>query len=78
MWPFKKKPVYKVYQLVTPDNLVYTVRDREGHEREIFHHSTGEWKKESETTFSLLPCFEDYHREQYKKSRFDAIGAEGE
>lgn len=55
--------------LITEHGTVYTIRDRTGCEREIQHPRTGKWERESRVTFSLLPFFECYHREQYRAAK---------
>lgn len=53
-------------QLISLDGqMIYTVRDREGDEREVLHNQRG-WEPVSMTRFSALPCFEDYHREKFE------------
>ena len=55
--------------LITEHWTVYTIRDRAGSEREIQHPRTGKWERESRVTFSQLPMYEDYHREQYRAAK---------
>ena len=52
-------------QLVSRDGqMIYTVRDREGDERQVLHNQHG-WEPVSVARFSTLPCFEDYHRDKF-------------
>jgi len=54
-------------QLISRDGqIIYTVRDRPGQERQILLAWRREWTPVSEARFSLLPCFEDYHREKFE------------
>jgi hypothetical protein len=55
--------------LITEHGTVYTIRDRAGCEREIQHPRTGKWERESRVTFSQLPMYENYHRDQYKAAK---------
>lgn len=55
--------------LITEHGTVYTIRDRAGCEREIQHPRIGKWERESRVTFSQLPMYEDYHREQYRAAK---------
>jgi len=49
-------------QLISSDGqMIYTIRDREGDERQVLNNKCG-WEPVSAARFSLLPCFEDYHR----------------
>jgi len=53
-------------QLISRDGqMIYTVRDREGDERQVLHNQRG-WVPVSAARFSMLPCFEDYHREKFE------------
>lgn len=53
-------------QLISRDGqTIYTVRNRDGEERQIFHARQREWTPISKAQFSTLPCFEDYHREKF-------------
>jgi len=53
-------------QLISRDGqTIYTVRDREGEERQILHAWRREWTPISQARFSTLPCYEDYHREKF-------------
>jgi len=45
--------------------MIYTVREREGDERQVLHRRRG-WEPVSAARFSMLPCFEDYHREKFE------------
>ena len=55
--------------LITEHGTVYTIRDRAGCEREIQHPRTCKWERESRVTFSQLPMYEDYHRDQYRTAK---------
>jgi len=53
-------------QLISRDGqMIYTVRDREGDERQVLHNQRG-WEPVSTARFSLLSCFEDYHRNKFE------------
>jgi len=53
-------------QLISRDGqTIYTVRDRDGDERQILHARRREWTPISQARFSTLPCYEDYHREKF-------------
>ena len=53
-------------RLISRDGqMIYTVREREGDERQVLHRSRG-WEPVSAARFSMLPCFEDYHREKFE------------
>ena len=53
-------------QLISRDGqMIYTVRQRPGEERQILHCWRG-WVPVSQARFSTLPCFEDYHREKFE------------
>ena len=53
-------------QLISRDGqMIYTVREREGDERQVLHNWRG-WEPVSAARFSMLPCFEDYHREKFE------------
>lgn len=55
-------------QLISRDGqMIYTVRDREGDERQVLHRHRG-WEPVSMARFSTLPCFEDYHRNKFETS----------
>lgn len=56
---------WKESRVITADDIVYTVRDREGCERQICCASDGKWRKQSEVKFSRLPCFEQHHKAAY-------------
>lgn len=62
------------HQLITSGGILYIVRDAEGMEREIKNPRTGQWAKESQTTFSSVPHWENYHKSEYK----DAIPFEND
>lgn len=59
-----KKP--KEIRLISPDNIVFTVRDRPGKPREIKNPRTDKWSFDTDIKFSSLPTFEEYHAEQYR------------
>jgi len=53
-------------QLISRDGqMIYTVRDREGDERQVLHNQRG-WEQVSVARFSTLPCFEDYYRNKFE------------
>ena len=62
--------------LLSPHHLVFTVRDAPGREREIQHAMTLQWTPVSRTRFSQLPCFEEWHRNEYEQARPYAPNAE--
>lgn len=64
LFPHRHK--WKVLELESRDgSLIYTVRDCQCGEREIKHAMAPKWTTFTCTKFSHLPCFEDWHREQY-------------
>ena len=60
------RPVpWRESQLISCDGqMIYTVRERDGEERQVLHRWRG-WETVSKARFSTLPCFEDYHREKF-------------
>lgn len=57
---------WKEQELISKDGaLYYRVRDCRCGRREIAGAITGRWSDVSKVKFSLLECFEDWHREQY-------------
>jgi hypothetical protein len=60
----KSKRSWKVLHLTSTCGIIYTVRDKPGAEREV-QDLKGKWHKQSCAKFSLLPMYEDYHRNQY-------------
>jgi hypothetical protein len=56
-------------QLISRDGqMIYTVRDSPGKERQVRHAWRNEWKPVSKAKFSTLPCFEDWHRMMFQSS----------
>lgn len=52
-------------QLISQDGqMIYTVRERDGEERQVLHLWRG-WEPVSTARFSTLPCFEEYHRQKF-------------
>jgi hypothetical protein len=52
-------------ELIAQDGqTIYGVRDKPGHEREV-QDRWGRWKPQSQAKFSVLTCFEEYHRRRY-------------
>lgn len=52
-------------RLISRDGtLVYVVRDRDGEERQVLQLSN-KWVPISKAQFSILPCFEEYHRDLF-------------
>lgn len=64
---FPRRHKWKVLELESRDSsLIYTVRDCQVcGRREIKHAMRPQWTTFTSTQFSHLPCFEDWHREQY-------------
>jgi len=64
---FPRRHKWEVIELVSRDgSLIYTVRDcKLCGTREIKHALRPQWTTFTSTQFSHLPCFEDWHREQY-------------
>lgn len=59
---------WKVFQLISPDRLIYTVREKAGAERQVLTRD-GVWTQVSKVQFSTLACYEEYHRDQYLSAR---------
>lgn len=78
---FRRPPpqAWRESRLVSPDGIIYIVRDAPGREREVCDAPGREcevcdawcrtWTPESRAQFSSLPCFEEYHRQQYRAAR---------
>lgn len=64
---FPRRHKWAVSELVSRDGkLIYTVRDCcTCGQREIKAAMRPEWTTFTSTQFSHLPCFEDWHRDQY-------------
>jgi len=57
---------WKESQLITSAGIVYTVRDADGHERQIKTPWSGDWNPESSVSHSWLPQYESQMSEEYK------------
>lgn len=65
-WFRRKEKPWVVSKLMSVDKqTIYTVRDRDGDERQIQHPRTGEWNPVSKVMFSSWACYEEYHRERF-------------
>lgn len=64
---FPRRHKWKALELESRDgSLIYTVRDCQVcGRREIKQAMRPEWTTFTSTQFSRMPCFEDWHREQY-------------
>ena len=61
-----RRQSWKQTELISRDGQrIYTVRDRDGHERQVLTPQ-GKWKPVSTVKFSLVECYEDYHRERFE------------
>lgn len=54
-------------RLISRDGqMIYTVRNRKGDEQQIRHARRSEWTSISKARYSMIECFEDYHRDKFR------------
>jgi hypothetical protein len=62
---FRRDDGWVKSDLIAQDGqTIYGVRDKPGHEREV-QDRWNRWTPESKAKFSVLPCFEEYHRRRF-------------
>ena len=63
---FHRSPPWRESRLISLDGTtVYHVRDRDGEEQQIRHNWENKWTPVSKARFSVLACYETYHKDKF-------------